>query len=359
MTTAEVEVWDDANVVEFPDHGLNPFDPARLTLVQVRNTVVPNATAMRADILAARDIAAAGELRRRLAALRTYLRDREGKDLLEAEERRTEVLIGHLLGAAETARADTGKFTVLQACNTVPSRFDRVRFRTLAANEPIVEALLTQGFVKRQVILDKIKSGDGNTNITAQAAITGTFCTIVADPPWQYGNTASRGAAENHYPTLSIAQLCGEEDMPDGGNLADLVEGWAAEDAHLYLWTTAGMLRDAFTVMDAWGFEYRTYLDWVKPQIGMGNYFRVSSEPILFGTRGRLPIEDRSIPNWFNQPRGKHSAKPAHFYDEIVTKASPGPYLEMFCRCRGNNTTDSECACSKCVRGWQIWGNES
>ena len=29
------------------------------------------------------------------------------------------------------------------------------------------------------------------------------------DPPWQYDNRASRGAAEDHYPVMSIEELSG------------------------------------------------------------------------------------------------------------------------------------------------------
>lgn len=36
----------------------------------------------------------------------------------------------------------------------------------------------------------------------------GKFSTFVADPPWRYGNTSTRGAAENHYGTMSIEELC-------------------------------------------------------------------------------------------------------------------------------------------------------
>lgn len=50
----------------------------------------------------------------------------------------------------------------------------------------------------------------------------GGYATIYADPPWQFKNTASRGAAANHYPTLSVQQLC---DLP----VADL----AAQNSHL------------------------------------------------------------------------------------------------------------------------------
>jgi N6-adenosine-specific RNA methylase IME4 len=31
---------------------------------------------------------------------------------------------------------------------------------------------------------------------------------IYCDPPWQYGNKASRGAAENHYPTMGMQEMC-------------------------------------------------------------------------------------------------------------------------------------------------------
>ena len=31
------------------------------------------------------------------------------------------------------------------------------------------------------------------------------FSTVYADPPWPYSNTAARGAAENHYRTMTLA----------------------------------------------------------------------------------------------------------------------------------------------------------
>jgi N6-adenosine-specific RNA methylase IME4 len=187
----------------------------------------------------------------------------------------------------------------------------------------------------------------------------GTFATFVADPPWRYGNTATRAAAQDHYDTLSIAQLCGEEPLPDGTNLAeDVVKPRVADRAHLYMWTTAGHLPEAFRVMAAWGFTYKTYLVWVKPQMGMGNYFRVSTELVLFGVRGDMRTNDMGTVNYFNASRGKHSAKPSVFYD-LVAKSSPGPYLEMFSRCDAVNQLPGTCQCSRCLRGWEVWGNQA
>ena len=33
------------------------------------------------------------------------------------------------------------------------------------------------------------------------------FGTIYADPPWRYENVVTRGAAEDHYPTMSLAEI--------------------------------------------------------------------------------------------------------------------------------------------------------
>lgn len=166
--------------------------------------------------------------------------------------------------------------------------------------------------------------------------VDGQFRTIVADPPWRYGNTSTRNAARKHYPTMSVEELC------DLG-----VEAHAADDCHLYLWATAPLLRDAFDVMEAWGFTYKTNLVWVKPQIGMGNYFRVSHEHVLFGTRGSAPTRRNDVSSWFEANRKEHSTKPDVFLD-IVETCSHGPGLELFAR-RHRMTGF----------GWSYWGNEA
>lgn len=158
-----------------------------------------------------------------------------------------------------------------------------------------------------------------------------TFAAIVIDPPWRYENTITRGAAEDHYPTMSIDELAALE-LPAGDN------------AHLYLWVTNGFLREGFDLMDAWGFTYKACLTWCKPQIGMGNYFRNSTEHVYFGLRGSLPTNANNIPTWFTADRTRHSAKPECFYD-LVELSSPGPRLEMFARRRR--------------LGWHTWGNEA
>lgn len=157
------------------------------------------------------------------------------------------------------------------------------------------------------------------------------YSTIVADPPWPYrqnsGTITTRANHADTKPDLQYSRL----------SMSDLrrmpVEALAAPNAHLYLWATNPLLREAFTVMEAWGFEYKTMLTWRKlGALGMGFFFRGDTEHVLFGVRGSLPIEPalRSR-NWFEAAKGRHSVKPASFYD-LAEKVSPGPYVELFAR---------------------------
>jgi len=171
----------------------------------------------------------------------------------------------------------------------------------------------------------------------------GRFATIVADPPWTFTNTATRAAAQRHYPTMTLEEIAGLD-----------VAQHAADKAHAYLWVPSALLPDGLQVLAAWGFEYRAVITWVKPQLGLGNYFRSTTELALFGVRGGMRTRDRSLPTHFTAPRGRHSAKPAEF-QELVMRASPGPYLELFARCSGL----ADCTCSRCRLGWAVWGNEA
>lgn len=337
-------------------------EPRDVTLGQVKTVVVPLAQTWRESIRQRADIGAARELSRRLEAFRRYLTDRQGRDLVAAETRRTEVLIGQLLPPADEEVGGRGR-KASHASDGL-GKDDRHRFRLLADHAAAVEKALNAGVVSRKALLERIQYRPGVPVSRAEGACS----TLVADPPWRYGNTATRASAHGHYDgTLSIAQLCGEDLMPDGVNLVkEVIRPKSATPGHLYLWTTAGHLPDAFTVMAAWGYTYKTYLVWVKkkadgrPQMGMGNYFRVSTELVLFGVRGDLRTADRGILNWFEAPRGQHSAKPPPFR-ELVKKASPGPYLELFGRCgKGTGTQlPGTCQCSRCVDGWEIWGNQA
>lgn len=300
-------------------------EPSTVAVAQITD-VVAQVTAIREWCRAERDVEMAEEVRRRLAALERYVKDKAARSQLAAEQRRTELLIGELLGPAEMGRP---KEVTSAGNNLHHSR--RSEFRQLAEHALEVEGLIAEGVVSRPKLLALI----GKQSAADITAPTGTYSVIVADPPWRYGNTSTRGAAEDHYPTMSTEDLA---------KLSVEVDEWAAKDCHLYLWATNNFLREAFDVIDAWGFAYKTLLTWVKPQIGMGNYFRSRTEHVLFCTRGSAPTVRRDISNVIEADRTQHSRKPDAFYD-LVEAQSSGPYLEMFARRRR--------------LGWDNWGNEA
>ena len=163
------------------------------------------------------------------------------------------------------------------------------------------------------------------------------FATIVLDPPWDWGDEGDVdqfGRARPTYHTMTIDEV---RALP--------VKDLAADNAHLYLWITNRSLPKGFDLLEAWGFRYITMLTWCKPHFGMGNYFRGSTEQVLFGVRGSLGLLRHDVGTWFEAPRGdKHSAKPEAFF-EMVETCSPGPWLEMFARSERP--------------GWQTWGAEA
>ena len=162
---------------------------------------------------------------------------------------------------------------------------------------------------------------------------------IYADPPWRYENPpigATSRAIENHYPTMTLEEICA---LP----VSDL----ATDDAILYLWATAPKLAECMDVIKAWGFEYRTNLVWDKEKIGMGYHARNQHELLLVCKRGNIPPPEAGTQpsSVYREARGAHSAKP-HFFYEMIEAAYPQlPKMEMFCRSPRE--------------GWAVWGNQS
>jgi N6-adenosine-specific RNA methylase IME4 len=158
------------------------------------------------------------------------------------------------------------------------------------------------------------------------------FGTIYADPHWPYSNQATRASTDNHYSTMTLEIIAA---LP--------IPQLTAEQAHLHLWTTNAFLFDSKALMEAWGFTYKSCFVWCKPQMGIGNYWRVSHEFLLLGVKGSLVFADHGQMSWLAHDRIGHSRKPEQVR-RIIEKVSPGPYLELF----GRRTTDN----------WTVWGNE-
>jgi len=172
------------------------------------------------------------------------------------------------------------------------------------------------------------------------------YSTVVADPPWpESGGGRVKRGADRHYPLMTVA---GIEAL-----MRSTLDGLVAPDAHLYLWVTNSFLPSGLRVMDYCGFRYVTNIAWVKPRIGIGQYFRGQHELCLFGVRGKgfaARTSSRSLPSVLVADHRKteaggrlHSGKPEEFY-RLVEARSFGPRLELFARRRRD--------------GWSVAGDD-
>ncbi|MCG3176926.1 MAG: hypothetical protein MOGMAGMI_01890 [Candidatus Omnitrophica bacterium] len=162
------------------------------------------------------------------------------------------------------------------------------------------------------------------------------FQTIVVDPPWDWGDEGDHDQQGQARPTYQT--------MPFDDVAALPIDDVSSGNAHLYLWITNRSLPKGFSLLERWGYRYVTMLTWCKPSIGLGNYFRGSTEQVLFGVRGSLPLLKNNVGTWFAADRGvRHSQKPDAFY-ELVESCSPGPWLDVFARSERP--------------GWVTWGAE-
>lgn len=177
--------------------------------------------------------------------------------------------------------------------------------------------------------------------VGAAAELTGQYPILYADPPWKYEHPAMGSTArsiEAKYPTMTLAQI--KKIKPPAHN-----------DCVLFLWATAPKLPECLEVMEAWGFNYRTNMVWVKDKIGTGYYIRNQHELLLIGRRGDLPLPEPGTQpsSVIRAPRTKHSAKPPEFYAAIeqMYPQFQGQWFEMFLR-------------GKARENWAGgWGNEA
>lgn len=199
------------------------------------------------------------------------------------------------------------------------------------------EALFSEvkaGRLAVQAAANRVRRQLRDAMLTAPPLPAGRFDLILADPPWPSQNPDSDWAPEKHYPTMPIPDICA---LPVP----------AADSAVVFLWAVAAQLRDAFRVLDAWGFSYRGQLVWTKPGApGLGTWVRYCHEPLLIATRGGWPPPepDRRAASVISAPRQKHSQKPDAAYQLIEAMYPHATRLELFAR--------------HSRPGWTVWGNQ-
>jgi len=164
----------------------------------------------------------------------------------------------------------------------------------------------------------------------------GKYNVIYADPPWKYDfGFDIYGAADRHYHTMSIEELC---NLP----IPELTE----DNAVLFLWVTSPKLFDAQRIIKAWGFDYKTSFVWDKVKHVMGHYNSVRHEFLLVCVKGSFPKQSNTLHDSVIEIErsDEHSEKPDYFRQLIEEMYPKSKKIELFAR--------------QIAEGWDAWGNE-
>ncbi len=192
---------------------------------------------------------------------------------------------------------------------------------------PKIEKVKTKKGALRELKLIKQKE-----KVKTLKPIEGLFDVIVIDPPWEmegeYNPEGRRGIPP--YPTLSIEKIK-QLKIP------------AKEDCILWLWVTNRKVKYAFEILEAWGFQERNILTWVKDTFGLGDWLRNQTEHCILAIKGKPIFDGKSTTTVLYGKRIKHSTKPEEFY-QLVEKTCFGQKLDYFGR--------------KQRKGWMIYGDE-
>ena len=159
---------------------------------------------------------------------------------------------------------------------------------------------------------------------------------ILADPPWPIKKIQRKvrpNQKDMDYPTMSIEEIL---NLP--------VQSLCDNTCVLFLWTIQKYLRDAFDVVEKWGFKYQRTITWDK-QNGMCLFgFHHRTEFVLFGYKGKIEMypKRKTVPTIWVEKSPKHSKKPDGFQKAIEVFGDRR--IELFAR--------------RAIDGWDVWGNE-
>jgi len=261
----------------------------------------------------------------------------------EATQERPRNDDGTLLSSKRSTRPVTGNTnkTRIDKAQESGTNYSAVKIGdTLRKNRPDLAEKVRLGELKPAAAAREMKK-DSVAEKVAQLP-NDKYRVIYADPPWSYNDKQSvkgdygsgTGAAEAHYPSMSIGELCAMD-----------IPSITHDDAVLFLWATSPLLPESLAVMKAWGFTYKASFIWDKVKHNMGHYNSVRHEFLLIGTKGSCtPDHVQLFDSVQSIERTAHSVKPEAFREIIDTLYIHGQKIELFAR--------------REVPGWEVYGNE-
>jgi N6-adenosine-specific RNA methylase IME4 len=265
----------------------------------------------------------------------------ERKDAKQRQGARTDIRVGTSGEVPHKSKPQRAADNVASAVGMDRRTYEKAKAVKESGDEKLVAEMNRTGKVNGAFKKMKVRQQAAELKAEPMPLPEGPFRVIVADPPWRYdkraGDVTHRSTCP--YPDLSIDEI--KAFQPAGGKSVGEI---AHDDSVLWLWTTNSHLPEAFSVIEAWGFTYKTTLTWAKPQMGMGDWLRGQTEHCLMAVKGKPTV---TLTNQTTVVEGKspeHSAKPDEFY-EMVESLCPGSKVEIFSR------TNRE--------GWTTYGDES
>jgi N6-adenosine-specific RNA methylase IME4 len=350
------------------------------------------------------------ELRNKAEALRKYAQQAKNRDneihcaqiRVRAERRLGEMLIvqRETVGMAKggTPYRDNSTCSDEEQVERLPTLqeagIDRKlssRAQRIAEIGPVrfeaLMAMMKQQSAEGRVIVDVLKIDSENEQRAKRRDLATTLSKatalspngqkvpcIYADPPWKRNQGITNRSYENHYPTMSWAEICA---MPVADRLLP--------DAWLFLWIPRAHMFAlhaieievtdvktgeiilasvemplAWAVAKSWGFDaYSTAFIWTKTDDdhpldqGGGVLVYDQDEVLLMFKRGRglpKPATDEKFKSNHRERKREHSRKPDHYRDVIQRMTGGVPVLELFARVDAEHPLPAD---------WIGWGNQA
>ena len=166
---------------------------------------------------------------------------------------------------------------------------------------------------------------------------------IYYDPSWNYADKALAGnrGAGCKFDTMTMDEL---KQIP--------LQNIADTNCILFMWSTYPHLKDAFELIEHYGFEYKTVaFTWIKTRkngtwfMGLGSWTRSNAEIVLLATKGKPKRIDKGIGQIVKTTyNGIHSKKPDTVRQRIIRLCGNIPRIELSAR--------------TLVSGWSVIGND-